>query len=406
MPLFASSDDAIRLAIDGRANAMPSIASRGDVVAVAWGATPPEGGADVYVAVSRDAGASFGAPVRVDPRAGEARLSGEQPPRIALGPAASSGDPIIYVVWGARRTLSESTVTEIRSTKSLDGGKTFEAPQIVSTTATSGDRGWHAATVDTRGVPHVLWLDHRAIPPRKPGEKHVHGAGPDLSQLSGLYYAGGGTRGLERELTRGVCYCCKTALAVAENGTVYAAWRHVYPGSLRDIAFTMSPDGGKSFVEPLRVSEDNWKLAGCPDDGPAMAIGVDRIVHLVWPTVIGGETPEGALFYSATRDGRRFAPRIRIQTLGSPKPSHPQIVSDGRGGLVIAWDEVIGGVRQAAARPVRFNRDGHPTFGDVIRLGVGASSAYPVMTATSRGVIAAWTRGIGPAAEVMVSLVR
>ena len=46
-------------------------------------------------------------------------------------------------------------------------------------------------------------------------------------------------------LTGGVCYCCKTALAVGADGAIYAAWRHVYPGNMRDIAFTLSRDGGQ-----------------------------------------------------------------------------------------------------------------------------------------------------------------
>ena len=37
------------------------------------------------------------------------------------------------------------------------------------------------------------------------------------------------------------------------DGTVDAAWRHVYPGNVRDIAFTSSHDAGRSLL--LRVSE-------------------------------------------------------------------------------------------------------------------------------------------------------
>ena len=55
--------------------------------------------------------------------------------------------------------------------------------------------------------------------------------------------------------------------------------------------------------------------------------------------MIGGEKPEGAIFYASSRDGRSFSPRTRIPTLGSPKPMHPQIVADGAGKLAVAWDE-------------------------------------------------------------------
>ena len=39
----------------------------------------------------------------------------------------------------------------------------------------------------------------------------------------------------EHMVQANVCFCCKTAIATAGEH-VYAAWRHIYPGSLRDIA--------------------------------------------------------------------------------------------------------------------------------------------------------------------------
>ena len=138
-----------------------------------------------------------------------------------------------------------------------------------------------------------------------------------------------------------------------------------------------------------------------------MVVGGDGTIHLVWPTVIGGDSPQGAIFYSSSRDGRTFTPRQRVPTLGSPKPSHPQIIMSGTD-LTVAWDEVINGVRQASARPLRVDGSGRATFGEVIPLGRGeeSSSSYPVLAATPRGVLAAVTRGIGAGAAVFVERVR
>ncbi len=196
---------------------------------------------------------------------------------------------------------------------------------------------------------------------------------------------------LNRELVKGVCYCCKTALATGAGGAVFAAWRQVYAGNIRDIAFMQSKDGGKTFGPAMRISEDGWQLDGCPDDGPAMAVDRSNIVHIVWPTVIGGANPEGALFYSSTRDGRVFTPRQRIPTLGSPKPSHPQIAIDAAGGLHVAWDEVANGVRRAATRPLTVTGSGVASFGEP-RV-IAGPSAYPVMAATARGLLVVWTSG-------------
>ena len=387
---------AVQLAVNGHANATPWIAASGSFVAVAWGATPAAGGADVYVAVSRDGGATFGDPVRVNSRPGTARLGGELPPRVALSITRDgSGAPAITVVWG-----SKETSTQIRSARSTDGGRSFGDERSLSAAGAAGDRGWHALTVDAGGAPHVLWLDHRGLASRPKTAHDHHGDGADMAQFSGLYYSSGT---IERQLAKGVCYCCKVAFAAGANGTLYAAWRHVYKGNIRDIAFLASHDGGRTFSAPSRVSEVNWQLVGCPDDSPAMSVGGDGVVHLVWPTVIGGEKPQGALFYSSTRDGRTFTPRQRIETLGGPKPSHPQVVVGPKGRIVVAWDEVIDGTRRAAARAIVRMVDGTVSVGPNLSLGAPSPAAYPVMAISDRGLLTAWTNGTGATAVINVT---
>jgi hypothetical protein len=226
-----------------------------------------------------------------------------------------------------------------------------------------------------------------------------------MAQRSGLYYASvaiepaapAGQAGADREIAKGVCYCCKTSLIAGRDGTLFAAWRHVYPGSVRDIAFSVSRDGGKTFTEPTPISRDGWAIDACPDDGPAMAVDASQAVHIVWPTVVGatGNDPQGALFYTSTRDsGRTFAARTRIPTLGSAKASHPQIVLDHAGRLFVAWDESINGKRVAAVREIKPDASASATaatFGPVVTLTSDAPGSYPVLAATSDSLLAAWT---------------
>src|SRR4029079_2845491 len=174
-----------------------------------------------------------------------------------------------------------------------------------------------------------VWLDHRELAQQDgavAASHHDHtassGAKPDgvaMAQRSKLYFASLDGAVAPRALTGGVCYCCKTALATAADGWVFAGRRHVYPGNIRDIAFTMSRDGGNTFAVPLRVSEDKWVLEGCPDDGPAMAVDAKRRIHIVWPTLVddaGADSPTIALFYATSGDGLRFTPRARIPSEG------------------------------------------------------------------------------------------
>ena len=224
-----------------------------------------------------------------------------------------------------------------------------------------------------------------------------------MAQNSSLYYAPvGASPAAERELTKGVCYCCKTALAAGPDGTLFAAWRHVYPGSFRDMAFATSRDGGRSFTAPVRISEDGWAIDACPDNGPAMAVDASGTVHLTWPTVLGGDNPRGAIFYASTRDGQRFTPRQQVTTLGGAKPSHPQIVVDGRRRVFVGWDELAAGRQTAALREVRAEASGAATFGSIVTLSSsGESGVYPAFAASGNRVLAAWATG-GDRSKVQV----
>jgi hypothetical protein len=394
--------DAVTLGVEGRTSSHPWIAASGDFVAVVWGASAA-GKMDVFVAVSRDAGQTFGAPVQVNAIAGEGRLGGELPPRVALARGSGTGDPDVVVLWTAR-----GDTTQIKTSRSRDGGRTFAPALALQAPEALGDRGWPAVTVDAQGTAHAIWLDHRGLAGGAAGN-HQHGSrggaardGVAMAERSSLFYASAGlTASAEREITKGVCYCCKTAMATGPDGTVYAAWRHVFAGNFRDIAFTRSRDRGRSFAAPVRVSEDGWSINGCPDDGPAMAVDRKGVVHVVWPTLIGGEQPQAAVFYSSTRDGRTFSERIRIPTLGGPKPTHPQIVLDRNDRIIIGWDELVNGKRVAAARELKSTGTGTATFGDPITLSADNAAMYPVMAATRSGVLAAWTTG-GETSRVLV----
>jgi hypothetical protein len=82
----------------------------------------------------------------------------------------------------------------------------------------------------------------------------------------------------------------------------------------------MSADGGKTFEQPVRVSEDDWVLNGCPENGPALTVDANRRIHVVWPTLVPGATsdsePTLALFYATSKNGHEFTRRQRIPTEG------------------------------------------------------------------------------------------
>ena len=169
--------------------------------------------------------------------------------------------------------------------------------------------------------------------------------------MSKLYFSRGEEDEAGQAIATGVCYCCKTAVAAGADGSIYAAWRHVYPGNIRDIAFTMSRDGGRTFSAPLRVSDDRWVLDGCPENGPAMALDSRQRIHVVWPTLVSGQTsdaePTLELFYASSDDGRSFTPRRRLPAQGLPR--HATMAAMPDDSVVAVWEEQAAGTRRVLA---------------------------------------------------------
>ena len=398
----------VSLSVPGRVNSVPSLAVRGAFVAVAWAANAGNR-TDAFVAVSRDGGQSFGAPVRANDVVGTVRAATESGPRVALAPPpAGKTDPVIVLVWAGREPAST-----IRRTRSIDGGRTFEPSVTLEGPKAAGNRGWASLSVDERGEVSVAWLDHRAV--AAAAGDHLHAgaerapagkADPDAvraavakAQQSGVYLAVGG--GAARELVTGACYCCKTALGTGAgtgaDGLVAVAWRHVYDGNLRDMAFITSRDGGRTFGRPQRVSSDGWAIDGCPEDGPSLALDAKGTVHLAWPTVVKSPAEHKAVFYAVSADGTTVSPRMQVSPR-SRSVAHPQIVLTPAGAPMVLWEGTAAdrGIWTSVRQP-----DGR--FAAPVRVSGPADASYPVAAVSGTDVLVAWLQhdGASPAVRVM-----
>ncbi|MBY0492514.1 MAG: hypothetical protein K2R93_21945 [Gemmatimonadaceae bacterium] len=376
----------VSLDVAGRSGANPSVTALGDFVAVSWSAAA-SGAMDVYLAVSRDGGRRFGAPVQVNSVAGQARVSGEMPPRVALVPRAGAKEPDVLVVW----TVKTGNDWQLLQARSTDGGAHFGAASTVTGSDAPGARGWQAVDVDAQGKVHVLWLDHRdaaAVPMTHQHDPNAPKPDPtERAKLSRLYFATLG--GSAKSVTSSVCYCCKTAL-VHHGAWTFAAWRQVYPGSIRDIAFAATRDGGRTFTAPVKISDDQWQIDGCPDNGPSIAVDAKQQVHAVWPTAdAGSDGKQLALFYArssnaTTAKAPAFTPRRKLPTAGLA--SHPSVVMGAGDRPFVVWDEVVEGQRRLAAARIDADR--------VTPLAIpgGGALFYPAIAAVPGGAVVAWVQ--------------
>ena len=374
------------IGVAGASNATPSLAASGPNVALVWTAAVGTN-TNVYVAVSRDGGATFSGPTRVNDKNGDAGATNEQPPRVVL--TGSAARPTITVLWSKRDSGSMQTRNDtMMMARSTDGGRTFSPAHLAHSSGVTGARGWESLTAAPDGTLHAVWLDGRDAA-RKIADAaahgHAHQGQPPQDVYHGTLTADG--RMVESLIATDVCFCCKTALALDRHGDVYAAWRHVFPGSMRDIAFAKSSDGGRNFSPLIRVSADNWELNGCPEDGPSLAVDDSGTIHIAWSTVVTDGEPRKAIFYSTSRNGKTFSPRKRLPTAGNTTPGHPQLALTSDGGAAIVFDEVADGVRRVAL--ARVSPSG--VFQPAHVLSGQESATYPVLARGGSDLLVAWT---------------
>jgi hypothetical protein len=295
------------------------------------------------------------------------------------------------VVWSSKA----GSATRIRAARWRPGDTTFAPASTVHAENLPGARGWASVAADGAGAVHVVWLDGRAAEPP--------GAAPRAMRQD-IFQAVWRPDGSHDEVTvaTDVCFCCKTAVAIAPDGTTYVAWRHIYPTNLRDIAVARSTDGGQTFSAPVRVSEDGWQIAGCPDDGPALAVDDAGVLHVVWPTMVSGPNPAKGVFYSFSTDGgRTFAARQRVDD-EEGAAAHPQIAAGG-GRVAVVWDQ-MGASRRACLREISSDPKASrwtPRMGVLAVLSDGPA-VYPAIAATSTALVTAWTETTPSGSEIRV----
>jgi hypothetical protein len=270
---------------------------------VAWVNHNANSESDVMLARFDNVGVSSGSPVMVNQQAGVATAWRGDPPSVAVA------DKSVYVLWTARVESDGKKGTDIYLSVSQDSGKTFDSTVKVNDDKLPGAHGMHSLAVAKDGKIYVAWLDERNVAAPQPS-KHAGGHHMESNRELFISYStdGGKTFSKNQKVAENACPCCKTALAVSSDGTLYASWRQVLPGNFRHIAVASSTDGGASFSSPVIVSDDKWVLQGCPVSGPSLSTTADGTLKVVWYAAGEGDAP--GLYFAETRDkARTFSPR-------------------------------------------------------------------------------------------------
>ncbi len=124
-------------------------------------------------------------------------------------------------------------------------------------------------------------------------------------------------------------------MTVSREGVVYAAWRKVFKGEVREIVVSRSVDGGAGFTPPSVVGHDGWEIAGCPHRGPALAVSGDGVIRVAWYTE--GKDMSPSVYTARSTDGVSFS-KAPLPWAHSAFPDHP-VMTLANGREVAAWEE-------------------------------------------------------------------
>ncbi len=319
----------------------------------------------VYVDYSTDLGKTFSAPVRINKESLRIKVSGENRPGIVVD--RNGRISVIYSAEGTQpATLFFSTST--------DNGHSFSTPKPLSDKASEANSFQGRLALNSSGQAYVFWLDERDRTDwRQPGNA-VYYTTIDGQNSLGF---------INRKLSDTLCECCRIAVAFDNEDQPILFARFIYPGGIRDHGLARMRANDKESLS-WRVTFDEWKIKGCPENGPAISIGDDGHYHIAWFT--RGSARQG-LFYAYSSDqGQSFSAPLLFGT-AKKLPSHPDILALGKH-VVLTWTEYDGSKTQLL---VMQSIDGGQTWSPAKSIAESASGTdFPFLLSSARGVFVSW----------------
>jgi hypothetical protein len=290
-----------------------------------------------------------------------------------------------------RRTAHGTYDYGVRLARSTDGGRTWGGTLTPHRDGNTGEHGFVSLVDWPAGGTGAVWLDGRGM------TGHGEDPGQSMTLRATVLEPGGGT-GAETLLDARVCECCPTGAARAGDAVV-VVYRDRSEREMRDMHVVRWE--ADEWSDPVRLSADGWRVAGCPVNGPAIAAAGDEVA-VAWFTAPGDSAR--VMFARSGDGGRSFDAPVRVDE-GSPTGrADVAILADGS--AAVSWLEegpgargparagagAPGGARSALVRVRRVSRDGSPCAPvTVARSSSARRAGIPRLVALGDRLVCAWT---------------
>jgi hypothetical protein len=256
---------------------------------------------------------------------------------------------------------------DIAFAESRDNGVSWTEAITPHDDGTNTEHGF-VSIFPSHGAAGLIWLD---------GRKTVNAATDDPVASGTMLQS---NSGIVDEL---VCDCCQTDVAIAASGPV-AAYRDRSVDEIRDIRVSRMLDG--HWQPGVAVASDNWRIDGCPVNGPSITADGQRIA-VAWFTAAQEPLVQVAI---SNDSGASFSAPVEVvrgDTLGRVAVAF----LDG-GDLALSW-LASSESSSSTVKARRVLRDG--TLGPARDIASASSLSVPQMERHDSNLIFAWTES-GP----------
>jgi hypothetical protein len=247
-------------------------------------------------------------------------------------------------------------------------GRTWTTPVAPNRDKTVSQHGFASLFPAAGGGTGVVWLDGRT----------THGDEGDMQLRAAMFDASHKLLS-DTAIDARVCECCPTSIALTGDGPI-AAYRNRSAGEIRDIYVTRLAGGRWSM--PVPVHKDNFKIDGCPINGPAIAAR-DRDVVVAWFTA-PNEMNRSYLAFSHDA-GRTFGAPVRADDVESLGRVVVGLRKDGS--AIVGWVESAKQTPQFQIRRVQPNG----TRSGAVTVANQSGTRYPRMALVRDEAVLAWT---------------
>lgn len=282
----------------------------------------------------------------------------------------NSEDDYLTAHW-LQRSADGKYDYDIHISQSINGGQTWFPSFIPHQDSVNAEHGFVSMTPTSLGNTFLVWLDGRNS--KKENNNAMTLRSAEISKNGQLID--------ERELDERVCDCCQTDVTWTKKGPV-VVYRDRSNDEVRDISVLRKEND--VWTKPKILHKDNWKITGCPVNGPSIDSKDDQVA-VAWFTM-ANEKPR--VYVSKSNNyGKSFSNPMLINE-GSAIGRVDVIIDNSK--TFVTWMENENDLGIIKMRYV----DEHNHRSKIFKIGVNSvsrRSGFPRILNTKDGIIATWT---------------